>query len=50
MYQAEGPAVRYFIGDSLNALESMIRVGDLVEKQHDAGDDLHNKGDQGNEA
>ena len=46
MNQTEEPAVRDIICNGLDALESIIRVGDIVEKQHDAGDDLYYKGDQ----
>ena len=47
MHQAEKPAIRDIIGDWLNALESKIRVGHIIKEQHDAGDDLNNKGYRG---
>jgi hypothetical protein len=50
MYQAKKPSVGDLIGDGLDALEGMIRVGYIIEHEHDAGDNLNNKGYHGNKA
>ena len=44
MDQAKKPAIWDFVGYGLNALEGMIRMGYIVEKEHDAGNDLGHKG------
>jgi len=50
MDKAEKPTIWDFIGDGLDAPEGMIRMWDIIEKEHDTGYDLGNKGDQSDKA
>ena len=48
VYEAEKPAKGDFVGDGLNTPESVVRMGNIVEKQHYAGYYLDNKGNKCN--